>query len=103
MSEMCTICGIKEAKTNVGGVAYCSATCINSDIAVYKYIIQDLRNAKLELKNPQPKGDGEQMCLVCDGDLSCDCKCCIGKTTSEDCDKEVCRIMYEPLDDEERE
>ena len=59
MAEMCTICETKEAKVNVGGVAYCSATCINSDIAVYKVLIQDLRIAKQELKNPQPKGDGE--------------------------------------------
>ena len=59
MSEKCTICEAKEAKVNVGGVAYCSATCINSDIAVYKVLIQDLRIAKQELKNPQPKGDGE--------------------------------------------
>lgn len=58
MAEMCTICEVKEAKINVGGVAYCSATCINSDIAVYKGIVQDLRNAKLELKNSN-KGKGE--------------------------------------------
>lgn len=46
MAEMCTICGEKEAKIDVGGVNYCSATCINHDIAVYKVIIEDLRQAK---------------------------------------------------------
>jgi hypothetical protein len=48
--EVCHICQKKESKINIGGVSYCSAKCINNDIAVYQDFIKQLREGKKELR-----------------------------------------------------